>query len=314
MSALIETLSQVQAFCQARHLSCYLVGGLLRDQLLGRLPASLNPAPRPARPGTPERVGDPVLSSEGWGSGTGLPWGGVNVDLAIPRQALAISRELATRLHGAFVPLDEAVGSARVVVAAHGERIELDVSEFRGPTLEADLARRDFTINAIAIALQDWLHEPNRPVRLIDPLQGQQALARKQLLPCFPGTFDEDPVRILRAFRFAAQLEFTVDPSAIPLMTRARGALSRVSGERIRDELFAIFETDRAHTALRALNDLGALEVIVPELALGRGVEQGGFHHLDVLGHQLETVAQADRFLSDFVEFSVALRTPLAAY
>src|SRR5262249_8416312 len=84
--------------------------------------------------------------------------------------------------------------------------------------------------------------------------------------------------------------------------------------ERVRDELLAIFDTNQAHAAICSLNELGALDVIVPELSASRGVEQGGFHHLDVLGHQLETIAQADRFLADFAEFSEPLRRPLTSY
>ena len=276
---LITCLSRVQAFASAQHQTWYLVGGLLRDQLLGR----------------------PVSTS-------------LNVDVAVPRGALELARALAQDLHGAFVVLDDVACSARIVVTTDAGRIELDISEFRAPTLAADLAARDFTINAMAITLADWLQSPEQLHALIDPLQGQQALARRQLIPCFPGTFEADPVRILRAFRFVAQLEFALDSSAADLMRRAVGSLSRVSGERIRDELMAIFETANAAGAMRALNELGVLDVLIPELGLGRGMEQGGFHHLDVLGHQLETVAQADRFLFDFAEFSEALRAPLTHY
>ncbi len=275
---LIETLARVQAFARSKHLTCYLVGGLLRDQLLGR------------------------------------PLAYVNVDLAIPSGALEVSRALATFLNGSFVPLDEAADSARVVLTSDGQRIELDLSAFRGRTLEDDLGRRDFTVNAMAIRLEDWLRQPGRPGPLIDPLHGRAALERQQLIPCFPRTFEEDPVRILRAFRFVAQLELTLDPSAAPLMARARPRLSTVSGERIRDELLAIFETDRAHAAIQSLADIGVLDVVFPELGAGRGLEQGSYHHLDVLDHQIETVAQADRVLADFAEFSAPLQEPLAHY
>ncbi|MBI3330804.1 MAG: HD domain-containing protein [Candidatus Omnitrophica bacterium] len=275
--ALLATLTRVQAFARSRGVPWYLVGGLLRDQCLAR-----------ARRG-------------------------LNVDLAVPSEALALARALAAHLGGAFVPLDEAWGTARVVVTADGVRIELDVSQFRGPTLEADLRRRDFTINAMAARLDEWLRSPQAPP-LIDPLDGRAALAARRLIPCFPGTFAEDPVRILRAFRFVAELDFTLDSAATPMMTQALPQLARASGERVRDELLAMLETERAAAALRALNEFGALDILFPELVPGRGLDQGTFHHLDVLGHQLETVAQADRFLADFAEFSAPLREPLSRY
>ena len=275
---LVTALRRAHACAHAQQVPCYLVGGLLRDQLLGRALVYLN------------------------------------VDLAVPRGAIALCRRLAEELGGSFVPLDESTGSARVVVTEQDARVELDVSDFRGATLEADLRLRDFTVNAMAIALDDWLRSPEHPAPLIDPLHGRHALTAKRLIPCFSGTFDADPVRILRAFRFAAQLEFSIDPSTEPLMARAARSLAGVSGERVRDELLAIFETDRAHPAMQALNDVGALDALIPELIPSRGVAQGGFHHLDVLGHQLETVAQGDRFLADFAEFSARLREPLARY
>lgn len=276
--ALVELLTRVQGFFQLHGVPAYLVGGIVRDQLLGR------------------------------------PLGYLNVDLAVPAGALRLSRDLAVHVQGAFVPLDEAAGSARVIVTSQGERVELDVSDFRGATLEEDLRRRDFTVNAVAIALADWLSRPDAPHPLIDPLHGREAMIRKQLLACFPGTFEEDPVRILRAYRFAAQLAFALDPSLTPLMACALPLLPNVSSERIRDELIAIFETDRAHGAIRAMDELGGIDVLFPELSAGRGMEQGGVHHLDVFDHQLETVAQADRILADCSEFSEPLRGPLTTY
>ena len=275
---LIETLRCVQAVAQTRQVACYLVGGWLRDQCLERPRAYLN------------------------------------VDLAVPSGAVSMARAVAEQLQGAFVPLEEAAGCARVVITRAAQRLELDVTDFRGATLEDDLRRRDFTVNAMAIDLKEWLRDPAHPRPLIDPLNGQHALTRRELIACFPGTFEEDPVRILRAFRFAAQLTFAFDASLGGLMAHAVPSLSRVSGERLRDELIAIFSTDRAGWAVSGLNGLRALDVLFPELAQGRQMDQGAFHHLDVLDHQLETVQQCDRILADYSEFSEPLRQPLSAY
>lgn len=274
-----DVLKQVQAAAAAQRLSCYLVGGLLRDQQLER------------------------------------PLRALNVDLAVPSGSLAFCRALAGTLHGAFIPLDEETGTGRVVVeGAGGVLLELDISDFRGATIEDDLRGRDFTINAMAMSLEDWLRDPHHPQRMIDPLDGRGALARRRLIACFPGTFEADPIRILRAFRFAAQLEFELAPETLPLMRDAAKHLARVSGERVRDELLLIFDTDCAAPAIASLNDLGVIDVLIPELIPGRGMSQGDLHHLDVLGHQLETIVQADRFLKEFAEFSEPLRSPLAAY
>ncbi|MBI4322941.1 MAG: HD domain-containing protein [Candidatus Omnitrophica bacterium] len=272
-------LAQVAAFAKAKRLSLYLVGGFVRDQLLGR-------ARHP-----------------------------VNLDFAIASGALTVGQELAARLRGTYICLDEATRTSRVVVGSGEGRLELDLADFRGRALEDDLAKRDFTINAMAVALDDWLADPKRwAARLIDPLQGRRDLADRRLRACFPETFLDDPVRILRAFRFAVELSVTLEPSLTALMASASFGLSRIAGERVRDELFAILHTDRASWALARLNEVGALDVLFPELVPGRGIEQGGYHHLDVLNHQLEAVAQCDRMLLDLAEFSQALRAPLAAY
>ncbi|MBI4343368.1 MAG: HD domain-containing protein [Candidatus Omnitrophica bacterium] len=278
LSQLQPVLARVEEFARRQGWSCFLVGGFLRDQLLGRDPAY------------------------------------VNADLAVNHPGLDAGRRLADLLGGTFIALDEAAGSARVVVGQPGRRVELDVNQFRGPTLEADLGLRDFTLNAMAVSLADWLRRPHAPQPLIDPLGGRDALARGLLRPCFDGAFEADPVRILRAYRFAAQLGVTLEASADPLIRQAVPGLARVSGERIRDEFLLIFETDRAAPAARALEAAGALEAIIPELGAGRGMDQGPFHHLDVLAHQLEAVAQADRILADFAEFSPPLRPPLGEY
>ncbi len=271
-------VAKVLAFAQAKRIPLYVVGGAVRDALLGR------------------------------------PGPSTNLDLAIPGKALAVTRALADALKGTYVCLDEEAGSARVVVLDGPRRVEFDISDFRGPTIEADLAKRDFTINAMAVPLERWVDERQWHAALLDPLHGRRDLEQRLLRACFPGTFHDDPVRILRAFRFAVTCELTIAPEMGPLMAAAVGGLALVSGERVRDELFAILQTDRAAWALQELNQVGALDILVPELIPGRGVDQGGYHHLDVFAHQLEAVAQGDRIFKDFAEFEAPLREPLAAY
>lgn len=274
----LSILRDTLAFAKRQGCSLYVVGGCVRDALLGR---------------------------------TSPP---TNIDLAILRGALQTAQALATQLGGTSVCLDEEAGSARVVLTRQAQRVELDLSDFRGPTLEEDLRRRDFTINAMALPLETWCAQGPWQQAIIDPLNGRHDLAERRLRACFPETFLEDPVRILRAFRFAVELDMVCEPALLPLMAGAVARLSTVAGERIRDELCAILATDRAAWALQELNVLGGLDVLVPELTPGRGVEQGGYHHLDVLHHQLEAVAQCDRMLSDLAEFSPDLREPLADY
>lgn len=273
------SLVRFEAWARARGVALFVVGGALRDALLGR-------------PG-------PLM----------------NVDLAVARDALRLAREAADACGAAFVPLDESFGTARLIFTApEGERLEVDLADFRGASLEEDLRGRDFTVNALAAPLAAWLRDPDGVPGLVDPLGGRAAIARKELAACGRAAFTDDPVRILRAARLQAQFALAFAPSLAPLMAQAVPGLARVSGERVRDELLRTFATDRAGEAVAALDALRVFDVILPELIPGRGMMQGGYHHLDVLGHQLEAVRQSDRVLAEFAEFSAPLRAPLAAY
>ena len=274
MDSLIDRL---RATARQHRLELYIVGGVVRDRLLGRQRVTLN------------------------------------LDLAIPSKALEAGRALAQQLGGTYIALHEEAPTSRIVLPGEGH-IELDLADFRGPTIEADLSRRDFTINAMAVRLEDWTPGREWERAILDPTKGRADLQAKRLRPCFPDTFTDDPLRILRAFRFAAELDFTLDPSTHLLLTAAAPLLRRVSGERVRDELMALLSTDRAAPNMRRMETLRVLDVVLPELVPGRDMDQGNYHHLTVLNHQLETLAQCERMFTDFTEFSPEFREPMRAY
>jgi putative nucleotidyltransferase with HDIG domain len=148
-------------------------------------------------------------------------------------------------------------------------------------TIEEDLARRDFTMNALAFAL------PQGP--LIDPFGGKADI-KNRLIRCVgkgEERFFEDGLRPLRAVRFAAQLGFTVEPLTLGAIPGALGGTARVSPERIRDELDKIIASGKPSAAFLLMEKTGLLELIIPELGRCRGIEQKGFHRFDVLDHSL---------------------------
>lgn len=148
-----------------------------------------------------------------------------------------------------------------------------------GSSIEEDLERRDFTINAMA-----W--DPLGK-RLADPHGGREDL-RARLVRAVGrprDRFDEDGLRILRALRFAAQLQFEIEAETLAALAERRERLASVSAERIRDELSKILCAPRPSWALRAMEEAGILALILPELAAARGVEQKGLHRFDVLDH-----------------------------
>jgi poly(A) polymerase len=152
------------------------------------------------------------------------------------------------------------------------------------PTIEADLARRDFTINAMAVRL------PERS--FIDPYGGVADLARKVLrTPGDPSdSFSDDPLRMLRAARFVALLDVEPDPAVVRSMSEMRERLHIVSAERIRDELTKILNTDQPSKGLDLATETGLCDLFLPELPALQ-LEQDPVHrHKDVYRHTLAVV------------------------
>lgn len=155
-------------------------------------------------------------------------------------------------------------------------------------TFEDDIKRRDFTINAMAISLNK-----NNFGELIDSFNGYDDIQNKIIrTPVDPfQTFDDDPLRIMRAFRFAAQLNFNVDESIINAARQMRERLTIVSQERITDEFLKILSSPKPSIGLKLLYDSGVMEIIFPEIHNLAGVDQRqDYHHKDVFLHTLIVV------------------------
>jgi poly(A) polymerase len=150
-------------------------------------------------------------------------------------------------------------------------------------TLDDDLSRRDFTVNAMAVSLNTADFG-----RLLDPFGGRRAMDEKILrTPLNPeATFDDDPLRIMRAFRFACQLEFSIEGSVLEAAKKMAPRLKIVSQERITDEFMKILSSQKPSLGLHLMDETGVLKVVFPELAHLGGVDQReDFHHKDVLQH-----------------------------
>lgn len=214
-----------------------------------------------------------------------------DLDFVLPGQAIQVGRRVARALRAAFYPLDQERDTARVIlVAEDGTRQTLDFALQRGPDLESDLRGRDFTINAMAVDVRN-------PGRLLDPLGGAADLRAKILRACSPSAFIEDPLRILRGVRLAAALEFRIEAETLKMMRQAVDRLPYVSAERIRDELFRILDGPQPWSALRALEMIGGLKYVLPELSALKGLSQPPPHIFDAWSHTLNAVQRLDGLL-----------------
>ncbi|HEY5982900.1 MAG TPA: HD domain-containing protein [Anaerolineales bacterium] len=216
-------------------------------------------------------------------------------DLTVEQDAIGLARRVASALHADFYVLDEAFDAARVIIQnPSGIRDTLDFSSLRGADINADLEGRDFTINAIGLDLK------GRTTR--DPLQGAADLRTKTIRACSATAMQDDPVRILRGVRLAAALDFKIDPGTRETMKAAAHLLPNTSAERLRDELFRMLGGRKPDASIRAIEMLGVLPYLLPELVALKGVDQPEPHVLDVWEHTLSVMHYLDEILELVVE------------
>jgi len=247
-------LTRVRQFLAEQGIESYVVGGFVRDVLLRRDTA--------------------------------------DIDIAVAGDALEIAPKVAAVLGGKYVLLDRVNRVGRVILTANGQW-ELDFSTFKG-SIEQDLERRDFTIDAMAVDLSQSGAEQ---ATIIDPFNGWDDLHRGVIRVVAETAFASDAVRLLRAVRLAAELGFTIDKGTETLIRRYSYLVSSVAGERAREELLRLLAAPQAGQRLVYLDELGLLTVVIPELAQMKGVKQPKEHFWDVFDHSLKTVVAVDFLL-----------------
>ena len=158
-----------------------------------------------------------------------------------------------------------------------------------GRDILGDLSRRDFTVNAMALELTGDAPE------FIDPFNGLQDLAKRLLrTPVLPDdSFTDDPLRMMRAARFASQLDFEIDPDALLSITALAGRITIVSAERIRDEFIKIMTSSNPRVGITILVDTGLAQIILPEIPKLRLEIDEHHHHKDVYEHSITVLEQA---------------------
>ena len=210
-----------------------------------------------------------------------------DVDLAVAGDPERAARAVARRVRGPVFPLSEAFGAWRALDRRSGWAC--DVSALRGPSIETDLAERDFTVNAVAVPL-----DGGAP---IDPLGGLRDIERGLLRVVGGPSLERsslaaDPRRTLRLARLATELPLIPDPEAERLTRAAAPRVVEASPERVFAELRRIVVAERVVEGVALADRLGLLGAVLPELDALRGVDQSRFHHLDVHGHTLEVLSR----------------------
>lgn len=220
--------------------------------------------------------------------------GALDIDL-VCADASSLGAVVQKRLAGTVISLGTRV--QRVVFLWREERVQVDISPLEGRSIMDDLQRRDFTVNACAFSLGE------DPPCLIDPAGGLQDLTGGRIRVTDPERLTEDPLRLLRAVRLAAQLNFAIDESTVQAIRERASFLPNVARERLREELFGTLDCTEAGHWLGVMDDLALLETLFPEIRAMGGCLQGPPHRFDVLRHSIETVRSLDRILLALPKF-----------
>ena len=246
-----KALEVVRRLTQKRKEEIYLVGGAIRDFLLGR----------------------PL---------------GKDFDFVIQGEVEDLAKEIAREMGGNAFPLDETFGTWRVILKKKKKKTELDFSRLQGKDIFEDLRQRDFTVNSLAIHLKD-LARPGEPC-FIDPLDGLADIRKRILRADSERSLRQDPLRMLRAFRFASTLKFSVEEETLKMIHGNKDLIRRSAGERIRVEFFMALGEESAGLFLRWLHQAGLLGEIFPEVREWETLNVGTGSSPSLLEHGLRTL------------------------
>ena len=212
-----------------------------------------------------------------------------DLDFCVEKSTLKFVKKFSFAINAKFITLDEEQETYRVIVKENERVHYYDFTAMRGASLAEDLKSRDFTVNSLAVPLNDG------ECRLIDLCGSCRDLKAGVLRSVSGKVFADDPLRVLRGFSFMANYGFTIDKKTLSAIKKYKHRLKDVSGERVGEEFLKIFNAVNSFKAVKLLSDTRVLDEIIPSVSRARGVVQGDYHHLDVWRHSLETLRCFER-------------------
>jgi len=232
----------------------YIVGGSVRDLLLGKSPA--------------------------------------DYDIAVIENPKRFAEKIAEKTSGRLVEMGK---PGQMIFRVVSKNNIFDISSISGSFIEDDLFERDFTINALAFDLSSG--------KIIDCTDGLKDISKKNIRMVSKEVFQKDPIRLLRAFRIGAFLNFSVEPQTISAIKDNAKLLQNSAGERIRTELFKILGTSNSHYFLTQMAKIEVLQAIFPELAVLQGCFQNRYHVFNVFEHTMKAYSHLETILNDCHNF-----------
>ncbi len=236
---------------------------------------------------------------------------GKDFDFVAPGDMSDLAKALAQEMNGHVFLLDGHFGNWRVVLPDE-RKTEVDFSRMQGEDISADLRVRDFTVNSMAIDLGEFFLK-GAPC-WIDPLGGLADIDKKVLRANSEESLREDPLRMLRAFRFSYTLKLQIEEETFHWIRKNKKLISHASWERIRNEFFAALNEPRADEFLKDLYRAGILEELFPEIPTWVGLDQGVYHDYPLWEHALRAVEAADFLLGHWTSLYPDYAPSLDAY
>ncbi len=222
-----------------------------------------------------------------------------DIDLAC-HNAKATAMQIVKNRDAIVVPFEKKHDEPCYRVVDRQKRlISLDISPIRGATIYSDLELRDFTVNAMALKIDS----NGNHSELIDPLNGISDLENRIIKVAGKDAFRADPLRILRGFRLAAELNFTIEKKTLAEMTIYAELLASSAVERILYELLKIFSVHNSSKFVDMMQNTGVLEIIFPEIRGIKECDQNGYHHQTVWRHSVEVLKKCEFIIKNRIEF-----------
>jgi poly(A) polymerase len=214
-----------------------------------------------------------------------------DLDFVVKKDAIRIAKNVADRFNGNFYILDKKRGAARALISIRGKKLKIDFTLFNGRSIDDDLKKRDFTINAMAIKIP-------LSSKVIDPLNGKSDIKDSVLRSCSSNSYLDDPARAIRAIRFMNEFNLFLDQSEIELIKNASRNLDEISDERKRDEIINILIKTDGKNALAQMLEFGIIDKVFPEVKKLYKIKLDTPHVHDAWTHTLQVVNYCQQLMA----------------
>lgn len=200
----------------------------------------------------------------------------LDIDLVVSEKAESFAKKLAKKINGKCFILHSDLQVYRVAVINNPDLEYIDISLMQGKNIEDDLSRRDFTINALAVKIENF---NNIKKNITDCFDGIKDLKKKEIKAVSKKVFNDDPLRMLRAFRFASEYNFKISKETLSLIKKSSSKIITVAGERIKNELFRILNNKKSSQYIAAIDECGLLEKMFPVITKMKKSAKNFYYH-----------------------------------